>query len=472
MGTNDVRPGASPAGADGLNPQRRRVGRVVGVMVGGRIVPPSPPRVVLIERPLRRRTDRRPATGRAEQPVETAAETDERTLAARIVAVSSFPPRTDGPTDAWLAQRGPALIDKYPPLAVVAAWRHLLSGHADEALDMADLADRATFEEPPSDGSASFESQRARLRAVMARRGPRAMLEDARLALSQERPGSPWRAVALVLVGQAHAALGDPEAADAAYRDAIMTGTSFAPAPAVLALAGRASLRVDQGNWGAADAFIRDSRIQLFRADLGQTAASVLIHAVDARVALVRGDLARAHEAFVRGQSVAPMANHAMPYLSVDGLLHLAQAALGCSEVGTAQAILRHAEHILRRRPHLGSLSDKLTVVRCQVEDASSSLVGSSMFTPAELRVLQFLPTHLSFQDIGDRLTVSRNTVKTHAMSIYGKLWASSRNEAVERAVQLGLLEPNPVLQRGAKSSSLMVALARRASDEDPLEDD
>ena len=188
------------------------------------------------------------------------------------MAVSSFPPRTDGPTDAWLARRGSVLIEQYPPLAVVAAWRHLLNGYADEAIEMADLADRATFDEMPADGSASFESQRARLRAVMARRGPRAMLEDARRALSDEPPRSPWRAVAFVLIGQAYAALGDAEAADTAYRDAIMTGTSFAPAPAVLALAGRASLRVDQGNWGAADAFIRDSRIQLFRADLGQTA--------------------------------------------------------------------------------------------------------------------------------------------------------------------------------------------------------
>ncbi len=470
MGTDDVRPGTTPA--NGLDPQRRRVGRVVGVTIGGRIVPAVPPRTVLIERPLRRRTDRRSVQGPSERPIEAPAAPDERTLAARIVAISSFPPRTDGPTDAWLAQRGPRLVEQYPPLAVVAAWRYLLSGHADEAIDMADFADRATFEEGPSDGSASFESQRARLRAVMARRGPRAMLEDARLALSQERPGSPWRAVALVLVGQAHAALGDPEAADAAYRAAIMTGTTFAPAPAVLALAGRASLRVDQGNWGAADAFIRDSRIQLFRADLGQTGASVLIHAVDARVALVRGDLTRAHQAFARGQSVAPMANHAMPYLSVEGLLHLAQAALGCSEVGTAQAILRHAEQITRRRPHLGALCAKLKAVRGQVEDASSSLVGSSMFTPAELRVLQFLPTHLSFQDIGDRLTVSRNTVKTHAMSIYGKLWASSRNEAVERAVQLGLLEPNPVLQLGTASSAASMVGPGAATDDDRLDED
>ena len=67
--------------------------------------------------------------------------------------------------------------------------------------------------------------------------------------------------------------------------------------------------------------------------------------------------------------------------------------------------------------------------------------------TNAELRLLPLLPTYLSFQEIADRLLISRNTVKTHAMSIYGKLQASSRGEAVERAVELGLVEPYPGLE-------------------------
>jgi LuxR family maltose regulon positive regulatory protein len=39
---------------------------------------------------------------------------------------------------------------------------------------------------------------------------------------------------------------------------------------------------------------------------------------------------------------------------------------------------------------------------------------------------------------------LSRHTVKTQAISIYGKLGASSRSEAVQRAIELGLLEPFP----------------------------
>jgi LuxR family maltose regulon positive regulatory protein len=67
------------------------------------------------------------------------------------------------------------------------------------------------------------------------------------------------------------------------------------------------------------------------------------------------------------------------------------------------------------------------------------------------LRILPLLSTYLSFQDIADRLVISRNTAKTHAMSIYGKLQASSRGEAVERAVELGLLEPFPGLIPGRR---------------------
>jgi LuxR family maltose regulon positive regulatory protein len=45
-----------------------------------------------------------------------------------------------------------------------------------------------------------------------------------------------------------------------------------------------------------------------------------------------------------------------------------------------------------------------------------------------------------SSPEIGARLFVSRNTVRTEVSSIYRKLGVSSRTEAVERATALGLL--------------------------------
>jgi LuxR family maltose regulon positive regulatory protein len=53
--------------------------------------------------------------------------------------------------------------------------------------------------------------------------------------------------------------------------------------------------------------------------------------------------------------------------------------------------------------------------------------------------VLPLLATHLSFAEIGERLYVSRHTVKTQAVSVYRKLGVSSRSQAVQRAQQLGL---------------------------------
>ena len=59
--------------------------------------------------------------------------------------------------------------------------------------------------------------------------------------------------------------------------------------------------------------------------------------------------------------------------------------------------------------------------------------------TAAELRLIHFLPTHLSLQEIADRLFLSRPTVKTHIASIYGKLGVQGRSEAVELIDRLGL---------------------------------
>ena len=65
---------------------------------------------------------------------------------------------------------------------------------------------------------------------------------------------------------------------------------------------------------------------------------------------------------------------------------------------------------------------------------------GASTLTVAELRLLPYLTTHLTFPEIGERLYVSRNTVRSEAMAVYRKLNVNSRNGAVERARELGLV--------------------------------
>jgi hypothetical protein len=64
------------------------------------------------------------------------------------------------------------------------------------------------------------------------------------------------------------------------------------------------------------------------------------------------------------------------------------------------------------------------------------------------------LSTHLKFEEIAARLFVSRHTVKSQVVSIYGKLGVSNRGEAVERAIEIGLLEPFPGLRLTGAAAS------------------
>jgi len=60
--------------------------------------------------------------------------------------------------------------------------------------------------------------------------------------------------------------------------------------------------------------------------------------------------------------------------------------------------------------------------------------------TPKGLEVLGLLATRLSRREIGQRLYVSLNTVKTHQRALYRKLGVENRNAAIKRARELGRL--------------------------------
>jgi ATP/maltotriose-dependent transcriptional regulator MalT len=60
--------------------------------------------------------------------------------------------------------------------------------------------------------------------------------------------------------------------------------------------------------------------------------------------------------------------------------------------------------------------------------------------TPRELEVLQLVALGLSTREIADKLFVSMSTVKTHTASIFQKLDARRRTQAVQMAKAAGLL--------------------------------
>jgi LuxR family maltose regulon positive regulatory protein len=101
--------------------------------------------------------------------------------------------------------------------------------------------------------------------------------------------------------------------------------------------------------------------------------------------------------------------------------------------------------HSRYRTKHASLISDALALLAGN-RPSTNATEGYRLPEPlsiSETRVLRYLPTNLSKQEIADELCVSVHTVKTHIHHLYTKLDAHCRRDAVARARTLGLLAPS-----------------------------
>jgi len=71
------------------------------------------------------------------------------------------------------------------------------------------------------------------------------------------------------------------------------------------------------------------------------------------------------------------------------------------------------------------------------IDDAKAKELG---LTPREHEILGLIAEGLSNREIGERLFVSENTVKTHSSRVFEKLGVNRRVQAVQRGKDLGLI--------------------------------
>jgi LuxR family maltose regulon positive regulatory protein len=347
---------------------------------------------------------------------------------------------------AWLQRFDDDVLVRLPWLAVDGAWQELYAGDLVRMEHLAQIAERGVCADAPPDGTPSFEMARALLRAAMCRVGPEDALENGLRAVELDQPGGRWHALALWTVALARQSLGDTAGADATLGDAVAS----AHANRAIGLGGRllghrALLAEDRQQWGLAEALVDEARaLQALAATEGDASAGPTLAAM-ARLEARRGNPSEATEILHRALLVRPSLTAAAPTLSVVSLLGLAKAHLALGDGAGAVVLLAQGRSILRLRPRLGVLGGELEDMTDAIASTPPMLArGASTLTPAELRVLALLPFYLSFKEIGERLGVKATTVKTHALSIYGKLGASTRSEAVELAVEAGLLDRLP----------------------------
>jgi DNA-binding CsgD family transcriptional regulator len=116
--------------------------------------------------------------------------------------------------------------------------------------------------------------------------------------------------------------------------------------------------------------------------------------------------------------------------------------------------------HRDRRLPHVGGSPSNGIDVN---PGLGRSVVAGEVAppTPAQLRVLELVALGLSSREIGERLSVTRQTVTYHISNLLVALRASTRAGLVARAYASGVLEPGRWPPRASSG--------RGSADEGPL---
>jgi LuxR family transcriptional regulator, maltose regulon positive regulatory protein len=384
------------------------------------------------------------ASGSPARAVEHLLHTPDRARTMRLMTALAHPTYMAGQFSTlqrWLRAIGDADIERYPPLAVQRCWGCVVTGDTTGAARWAAIVDAASFEGRPGDGSASFDSTRAMLRAAMCAAGPEQMMADAAFAVAQEAPWSPWRDTALWELAEAHLLAARLDQARAAFAEASATADqngNFETIPGCESQL--AWLAMDRGEWREAA-----SRVELALATIADNRlhdymTSIAAFPAAARLALHHGNRKEARQQLARAMRARLAATYLLPCLAVRPRLQLAKVCLALADLGTARQLLREVDDVLAQRPALGELGREAEEFRRALAASVAPGPADPPLTPAELRLLPYLQTHLTADMIAKRLFISIHTVKTEIKAIYRKLGVSCRDDAVRKATAMGLL--------------------------------
>ena len=384
------------------------------------------------------------ANGLLELAIDHAQAAGDADRVARLVESLAFPAYAGGRVETarrwfqWFEDHG--LIEHYPLIAVLGAYLQALAGHPAAAERWAAAAEQGLAMEAVKQPG-MVEALMALLRALLCRGGVKRMLTDAQDAVAGLDPASPWRATALLLDGTAYRLTGQASWADVILAHTVEVATHTGELPtAAAALAERALLAMERHDWIQAETLTQRALAIVQAGQLHNYVVSPLIYAVAARLALHQGDIPQARDYLTRADRMRPQLTHAMPHRAVQTLLELARTCLAVDDTSAAGVLLRQVRDILQLRPDLGLLTKQADELRARLDTLRDKTLGAAPLTTAELRVLPLLATNLSFREIGDRLCISRHTVKAHSISVYRKLGVASRGQAVQRIEQIGLL--------------------------------
>ncbi|MDH3704584.1 MAG: LuxR C-terminal-related transcriptional regulator [Acidimicrobiia bacterium] len=342
--------------------------------------------------------------------------------------------------DRWLGLLGRADLMARPQLMVLAGFSKFANGEAVPAAEWLALATSAvTSDDPDVDGGWTPPVALALLRAMVACQPAVDMARDARLTYEHLAPGQDYRMVACLLRGAAAFMVGDHDSAERMFREGAF-GAEERPMVKALNLAHLAIMRIEQDDWDGAADVVAELRTGSLADE--STPIMCLVTAVRTLLDAHGHDTDDTLERWRRCRQQLAGFDDIAPWLNIQTRIALAHGAVLSGHPTEAATLLDEAEQITTQVPDAVAVREQLTRLRRAVTTRQpAGAHGPSSLTTAELRVLQYLPTHLSLAEIAERLYVSRNTVKSQSIAIYRKFGTSSRSGAVDIAREAQLID-------------------------------
>lgn len=340
--------------------------------------------------------------------------------------------------DRWLEGLDEARLASECGLALSAAHAGTHTGHIGRISRMALAASQVAHDRQPE-----YALDAGLLDAIIGAEGL-GQIEAASRAFMDGKPlDDVWQTVAYYLLGVALLMRDEQAEAMACLREGYRLSVALKiPLMAALCLASMANVALTEDAVTKALSCIREIRELTVRYRLDTIAVAAPFITTSAVGYVHEGRFADARTEAARALRLTALMRPIAPWFAVQGRLALAQLNIAFGDPERAKVLVDEAADL--RGPHTASpLLDRTFAETAQrLSAVSTNLATASSLTTSEVRVLQYLPTHLSFPEIAAELFVSRHTVKTQAMSAYRKLGVHSRTEAITRARQAGLLPP------------------------------
>ncbi len=352
----------------------------------------------------------------------------------------------DGHLSGWLAEFSDEQLAQSPRLALAAAFEAL--ARADAAAcgrwgrRIADALEHQKGNEAIGPASEEWLQAGAELAQAAGAPGVPELASLATSVCEALDESNPMRPLACLLRGVALGLLGETAAGHAALEDAVRGSVDPTVRVEALGLTELALAETGNAEWVLAGELVGRAHEVLAANGLESDPTFAITHAVAALVhsEAGAGDDAK-RELWIASRQLGELGQY-MGWYEVQVRTVMARAYARLADVARARTLLAEASRWARRTSRVESLVAALDAAWGEVDDVcAAALDGPGLLTIAELRILRFLPTHLSFREIGERLHVSGNTVKTQAHAVYTKLGAGSRSEAVAKAATIGLID-------------------------------